>query len=151
MRSLGYLLGVVLLAGCAKEKPAPQASAPPPPPPPAAINLADVAGNWTVKIMPEASDSVVTTYTAHATAADTGWTITLPNRKPLAVTITTSGDSIMMTTPVFESVLRKNVKVFTQGSMHLVGGKLVGTTTAHYATTKPDSVVHLRLEGTKAP
>ncbi len=152
MRPLRYLLGIALLAACAKEKPAATPALPPPPPPaPAPINLADVAGNWTFKVMPEASDSVLTTYTAHATAADTGWTMTLPKRKPIALKITASGDSILMTTPVFESVLRKNVKVFTQGALHLVGGKLVGTTTAHYTTTKPDSVVHLRFEGTKAP
>jgi hypothetical protein len=30
-------------------------------------------------------------------------------------------------------------------------GKLVGTTTAHYVTTGPDSVIRLRTEGTKAP
>jgi hypothetical protein len=51
----------------------------------------------------------------------------------------------------YESVLRKGVKVTTQGVMHLTGGKLVGNTTAHYATTKPDSVAHLRMEGTRNP
>ena len=152
MRSLTYVLGVAVLAGCAKEKPAPEPPAPlPPPPAPAPINLADVAGNWTVKAMPETGDSVLVTYTMHATAADTGWTITFPGRKPMAVQVMTMGDSIMTTMAAYPSVLRKGQKVSTQGVMHLKDGKLMGTTTAHYATTKADSVAHLRMEGTKAP
>lgn len=151
MRSLTYVLGVALLAGCAKEKPAPEPAPLPPPPAPAPINLADVAGNWTVKAMPESSDSVLLTYTLHATAADTGWTMTLPGRKPMAVQVMTMGDSIMTTVPTYESALRKGQKVSTNGVMHLTGGKLMGNTVAHYQTTKPDSVVHLRMEGTKNP
>ena len=151
MRPLTYVLGVALLAGCAKEKPAPEPAPLPPPPAPAPINLADVAGNWTVKSMPETGDSVLLTYSMHATTADTGWTITFQGRKPMAVQIMTMGDSIMTTVPVFESVLRKGAKVSTNGVLHLKGGKLVGTNIAHYVTTKPDSVVRLRMEGTKAP
>jgi hypothetical protein len=151
MRSLTYVLGVALLAGCAKEKPAPEPAPPAPPPAPAPINLADVAGDWTVKAMAETGDSVLVTYTLHATAADTGWMMTLPGRKPMAVQVMTMGDSIMTTVAPYESVLRKGVKVTTQGVMHLTGGKLVGNTTAHYATTKPDSVAHLRMEGTRNP
>lgn len=152
MRTLTLALGLALVAGCAKEKPADQAAPPPPPPAaPTPINLADVAGNWTVTVTPAASDSVLLTYKLHATAADTGWTITFPGRKPMAVQITTMGDSIMTTMPTYESVLRKHTKVSTDGVMHLVNGQLVGTTTAHYTTTKADSVVNLKMNGTKAP
>jgi len=152
MRTLIVALGLALVAGCAKEKPAVQAAPPPPPPAaPAPINLADVAGNWTVTVTPIASDSVLVTYTLHATAADTGWTVTFPGRKPMAVQITTMGDSIMTTMATFQSVLRKQTKVSTTGVVHLVNGQLVGTTTAHYTTTKADSVVTLRMNGTKAP
>ncbi|MHB1863170.1 MAG: hypothetical protein ACYCVL_09390 [Gemmatimonadaceae bacterium] len=151
MRSLTCALAVVLVAGCAKEKPATQSAPPPPPPAPAAINLADVAGNWTVKAMPATGDSVLLTYTLHATAADTGWTITFSGRKPMAVQVATMGDSVMVTAPAYESMLRKGTKVSTQGVMHLVNGTLTGTTTAHYVTTKADSVIHLRMEGTKMP
>ena len=150
MRSLTYVLGVALLAGCG-EKPAPEPAPLPPPPAPAAINLADVAGDWTVKTMPETSDSVLLTYVLHATAADTGWTITFPGRKPMAMQIMTMGDSIMTTVPPYESVLRKGEKVSTNGVLHLKDGKLVGTNVAHYQTTKPDSVRTLRSEGTKNP
>ncbi len=152
MRTLPLALGLALVAGCAKEKPAAEAAPPPPPPAaPAAINLADVAGDWTVTVMPAASDSVLVTYTLHATAADTGWTVTFKGRKPLAVQVTASGDSIMTTMAPFESVLRKHTKVSTDGVMRLVNGQLVGTTTAHYTTTKADSVATLRVSGTKSP
>lgn len=151
MRSLTYVLGVALLAGCAKEKPAPEPAPLPPPPAPAPINLADVAGDWSVKVMPETGDSVVLTYMMHATAADSGWTITFPTRKAMPVQIMTMGDSVMVTAGPYESALRKGQKVSTNGVLHLMGGKLMGTTTAHYQTTKPDSVTHLRMEGTKNP
>ncbi|MGA9837588.1 MAG: hypothetical protein WBQ26_09770 [Gemmatimonadaceae bacterium] len=144
-------LGMALLAGCAKEKPAVESAPPPPPAAPTPVNLADVAGNWSVTTMPETSDSVLVTYTMHATAADTGWTITFPGRKPMAIQIMAMGDSITTTVPTYQSVLRKATQVSTQGVMRLIDGKLVGTVTAHYATAKADSVVHMRTEGTRAP
>ena len=102
--------------------------------------------------MPETGDSVVLTYTMHATAADTGWTITFPGRKPMAVQIMTMGDSIMTcrrdrTRASCARARRSRL----MGSCTSRPGSLTGTTTAHYATTKPDSVTHLRMEGTKAP
>lgn len=153
MRKLTLALGLALLAACAKAKPAAEAAPPPPPPPaaPAPINLADVAGDWTFTVTPAVGDSVLLTYKLHATPADTGWTVTFPGRKPMALQITTAGDSIMTTMAPYESVLRRRTKVSTDGVLHLVNGKLVGTTTAHYVTTKADSVVHLRMDGTKTP
>lgn len=151
MRSLTYVLGAALLAGCAKEKPAPEPAPVAPPPAPAPINLADVAGNWTVNVMPATGDSVILTYVMHATAADTGWTITFPKRKAMPITVMAMADSLMFSAGPYESALRKGQKVSTVGYFHLNAGKLSGTTTAHYATTKPDSVAHLRMEGTKAP
>ena len=152
MRTLTFALGLALVAGCAKEKPAVQAAPPSPPPAaPAPINLADVAGDWTVTVTPAASDSVLVTYALHATAADTGWTVTFPGRKPMAVQITTMGDSIMTTMPAYESALRKGTKVSTDGVMHLRDDTLTGTAIAHYATTQPDSVVNLRMNGTRTP
>ena len=153
MRQLPLALGAALLVACTSApKPAPEPPAPPPAPPaPAPINLADVAGKWTVKNSPETGDTVLVTYSMTATGADTGWMVTLPNRKPMALKITTSGDSILTRLDQYESVLRKGVKVSTDGVLHLKDGKLVGMTVAHYATTKPDSVMRLRSEGTRTP
>lgn len=150
MRRLVLVLSASLLAACAKKE------APPPPPPPMAppapapINLASVAGTWTVKVMPATGDSTLLTYTMMATADTSGWIINLPNRKPMPMHVMVSGDSVMVAVASYESVLRKGQKVTTSGVIRLVGDKLVGTTVAHYAKG-PDSVVTLRTEGTRIP
>jgi hypothetical protein len=151
MRRLVLVLSASLLAACAKK----EAPAPPPPPPmappaPAPINLASVAGTWTVRVMPATGDSTLLTYTMVATADTTGWIINLPKRKPMPVHVMVSGDSVMVAVAEYESVLRKGQRVSTTGAVHLVGDKLVGTTIAHYAKGA-DSVVTLRTEGTRMP
>ena len=101
--------------------------------------------------MAEGSDSVLVTYTMAAAGTAEGWTITLPNRPTIALTVVASGDSITTSTGSFESVLRKGVQVQTTGVMRMVDGKLVGTTIAHYTNAGADSVLRLRVEGTKNP
>jgi hypothetical protein len=112
--------------------------------------MADVAGTWAFKTMAVGNDSVLVTYTIKATAADTGWIIMFPNRKPMPVHVVISGDSIIDDVAPYESVLRKGVKVSTNGVLHLKDGKLTGMTTAHYSAG-PDTVRMLRTEGTKRP
>ena len=147
MRRLILGLGAALLAGCAK----PEAPPAEPPAAPPAINLADVAGTWTVQSKVEGSDSVLVTTTITATATTEGWTITLPGRNPIPMAVTVSGDSVMTSAGPYESAVRKGVQVSTNGVMRLVDGKLIGTTVAHYSVTTADSVVRLRTEGTKNP
>jgi hypothetical protein len=150
MKRFALIVSATLFAGCAKtDKPAADV-APPPPPAPAPINMADMAGTWTVKTMAAGSDSLLLTYTMKATAADTGWMIMLPNRKPMALKVMVSGDSITTDVGPYESVLRKGVKVSTHGVIRLKDGKLTGMTVAHYSAG-PDSVRNLRTEGTKKP
>jgi hypothetical protein len=152
MRRLSLLLAAVLLAACAKKEPAPEATKTPAAPvAPAPIDLATVAGTWSFKVMPATGDSVLTTYILVATANTTGWTMYLPKRDPLTLQVMVMGDSIMATSPAYESVLRKSVKVFTTSVFHLVDDKLVGHTMAHYTVKGTDSVVALRSEGVKAP
>lgn len=142
----------LLLAACAKPEPAPmKEEAPPPPPPPAPLTPADVAGKWAMKTMGATSDSVLVSYELVATATDSGWIFNFPGRKPVPVTVTTTGgDSILTAAGPYESVLRKGQKVTTNSVMRLKDGKLVGTATAHYSGG-PDSVVMLRSEGTRMP
>lgn len=151
MRRLALLLSAAVLVGCSKKEPepAPPAAEPVAPPAPAPIDLNAVAGTWEMKTMPAAGDSVLTTFTLVATADTAGWVMTLPKRKPVALKITVSGDSVMSEAPQYESVLRKGVKVTTTSVFHLVGDKLMGTTTARYVTSGADSVVMLRSEGMK--
>jgi hypothetical protein len=115
------------------------------------LSLSDVAGKWTVRAMNEAGDSTLVTYVLNATPNPSGWTIKFPNRPPIAVHVAVSGDSIITDAGPYPSVLRKGVQVTTHGVSRLRGGKLVGTTVAHYTTSGPDSVRRVRTEGTRAP
>ena len=156
MRRFTAVLAIAALSACQKaEKPAEQPAAAPAPAPapamPAPINLADVAGKWTVKTMPMDKDTVIVTYTLMATADTNGWTVTFPGRKPIAMKVSASGDSVMTWVGPYESMLRKGKMVTTNGAFHIVGGKLVGHQMAHYAVKTADSVLALRSEGEKTP
>ncbi|HEY0529055.1 MAG TPA: hypothetical protein VGD02_09515, partial [Gemmatimonadaceae bacterium] len=63
---------------------------------------------------------------------------------------TVTGDSVQISAGPYESVRRKGVQVTTDGYMRLSNGKLVGSTTAHYAVKTADSVLVLTTEGTRA-
>jgi hypothetical protein len=154
---------VLLFAGCAKKDEAvkdsaagaaatPAPAAAPAPAPAPALSLADVAGKWQVRSVPETgTDTSATTYVLTATADTTGWMITFPSGLKVPVHVTLSGDSVIEKTGTFASQRRKGVKVMTEGSFKLQNGKLVGTTTAHYAKAGADSVLRLHTEGTKTP
>lgn len=125
------------------------AAAPAPAP---ALSLADVAGKWQMEAKPDSGkDTSTTKYVLTATADTTGWMITFPSGLKVPVQVSVSGDSIVERTGTFSSQRRKGVKVMTEGSLKLQGGKLVGTTIAHYSKPGPDSVLHLHTEGTKMP
>jgi len=118
---------------------------------PAPINLADVAGKWNVRAVPTAGpDTSATTYVLNATANTSGWTITFPGRKPMAVTVKTDADSIMIDAGPYPSVRRKGVTVTTNAVTRLQGGSLVGTSTAHFRVKTADSVMTLTQTGTRA-
>lgn len=151
----------LLLAGCAKSDQAAKdstaaASAMPAPAavpaPTPALALSDVAGKWQVRSVPESgSDTSSTNYVLTATADTAGWVITFPSGVKVPLHVTVSGDSVIEKTGMFASQRRKGMKVMTEASMKLQGGKLVGTTVAHYSKAGPDSVLRLRTEGTKIP
>jgi hypothetical protein len=88
-----------------------------------------------------------------ATGDTSGRVFNFPKRKPVPLrVIVVDGDSIVTEAGPFQSVLRKGAKVTVSHSVYrLQDGKLVGATTAHYATSGPDSVAHLRFEATRAP
>jgi hypothetical protein len=155
MRRLVLCCCAIALVGCnkPKEEPAaePPAAAPETPAAPAPIALADIAGKWNVRTMAESGDSTLVTYELVASSDTSGWSLNFPKRKPVPMhVVAVAGDSIVTEAGPFESVLRKGVKVTVQSVNRLQDGKLVGTSTAHYATSGPDSVRNLRFEGTRA-
>ncbi len=158
--SIAICLCAAVLAGCAKKDEAAvdtssmmasSTTTNTMPAAPAPVNLADVAGKWNEVAKPESGkDTTATTFVLTATADTTGWTITFPGKAPIATQVQLSGDSVIVSAGPYDSVRRKGTKVTTESSFRLQDGKLVGTTTAHYKTTKADSVLKLKNEGTRA-
>ena len=148
-------VALTLVVACAKNDKAAAdsaaaAAAPPPSAGPAPVKLADFAGKWQMRSIPTSGkDTTPTTYTLMA-SADSMWDITFASGQKIQVHATASGDSVMLKSSVYPSQRRKGVKVMTEGSARMQGGKMVGMTTAHYQGQK-DSVLVLRVEGTKIP
>jgi hypothetical protein len=157
MRRLCLWCCIAVLVGCQKPKeqpaadttaamaPAPEAAAPAP------LSLADLAGKWNMRTMPEDKDTTLVAYQLVAGADSSGWVFNFPKRKPVPVRVQASGDSLITEAGPYESLLRKGVQVTTNSVLRLKDGKLTGTTIAHYKTTGPDTVRQLRVEGTRAP
>jgi hypothetical protein len=123
-----------------------------PAPAPAGISLADVAGTWKIHSTMEGNEKVTVDYNLVATADRSGWTVNFPNRDPIpARVVAVDGDSIVTESGPFESVIRKGVQVNSRVVVRLQDGKLVGTTTARYQVSGPDTVARLKLEGTRVP
>jgi hypothetical protein len=153
----------LLIASCAKSDQvakdsaagtaaAPAATPAPTPAPAPMLSLADVAGKWQMRSVPESgTDTSATTYVMTATADTTGWMINFPSGVKVPVHVMVSGDSLVQKTATFASQRRKGVKVSTDGVFRLQNGKLVGTTIAHYTKASADSVLRLHTEGTKVP
>jgi hypothetical protein len=156
MRRLVAVCCAAAVVGCAKSDQGAvdtsAAATPAPAPAPKTIALADVAGKWNVKGTNEAGDSTVVTYVFTATGDTSGWSITFPNRRPVPVhVVAVAGDSIVIASGPYESVLRKGVQVTTTGPIRMQDGKLLGNITARYKTKRADSVRIIRTEGVRAP
>jgi hypothetical protein len=116
------------------------------------ISLADVAGRWNVEARGEASDSVLVRYVMNATADTTGWTLTFPDRPPVPVRILgVEGDSIRIASGPYQSVLRPGVNVSTIGVLRMHGGMLMGSSVATYSGGGADSILRVRVQGSRAP
>lgn len=154
MSRAALLLVLPIVFGCSKkDEPAADTSAMAPAAPAAAATPApmNVAGKWTMQVMPADKDTTVLRYTLDATNDKTGWKMTLPGRQAMDIRILSmDNDSIVSENGPYSSALRKNVMVNTHSNMHMEGDKLVGTTIAHYSTKGPDSVLNLRTTGTRS-
>jgi hypothetical protein len=116
------------------------------------LSFASVKGKWNVRSTPTTgTDTSVSTYVIDATGDSTKWTAKYSNGLVVPLHVTIAGDSLVATTGAHKSLRRKGVEVTTNGSYRLVDGKLVGTSTAHYKTKGADSVLVLRVEGTRVP
>lgn len=163
MRTLDLLVSfscAAALIGCqpsqdraAADKAADTAAATPAMPvTPGPVSLADVAGKWDVRVMPETGDSTLLQFQITATADTAGWTFTFPGQKPLpARVVAVGGDSFVTEAGPYESPIRKGVRVRTRGVWRPQDEKLVGSTVARYETSGPDTVLRVRAEATRRP
>lgn len=116
------------------------------------LSLADVAGRWTVNAVPEVGDPKVTTLTLTATPDTAGWVIAYPpNPKPVPGRVLgVAGDSVVIEWGPYLSARRAGLRAMSHDVYRLIDGRLVGYSLSHYVTA-PDSVIRLRLEGTRLP
>jgi hypothetical protein len=129
------------------------ASAPAPAAEPGQSSLAGVAGRWQMRAIPDSgtSDTSATEYVLTATSDTSGWTMTYPGRPPVPVRVTLAGSRFITEAGPYESGRRKGVQVTSSGVLRLEGGKLVGTRVGRYTTRGADSVIRVRVEGTRLP
>ena len=130
MRLVPALLTLALLAACgpAAEEEAAQ---------PAGPTLADFAGTWqNSATLDGVADPVPSTLTGSADGSN--WTMTLEGREDIAVTASLEGDSLIVQTEEYESVLRAGVMVTVRTATVLQDGMLMGTLVATYNT--PDGM-----------
>ncbi|HMA40502.1 MAG TPA: ABC transporter substrate-binding protein [Gemmatimonadales bacterium] len=118
----------------------------------ATLSLADVAGRWNVRAVPETGQAVATWFVLNASADTTGWTVRYaPNREPIPVrVIAVAGDSLVLESAPYLSARRPGLKAVSRDVYRLVGSRLVGYSVGRYLTS-PEVVLRLRLEGTPAP
>ena len=117
------------------------------------LMIADVTGKWNVKATPEWNSPLITHLVLTATRDPANWTITYgSNPKPIPVRgVMFSGDSLVFDWGPYNSARRAGMKAVSHDTYRLRDGKLVGRSVSHYLGTLADSVVRLRLEGTRAP
>jgi len=148
MRSVSLaLIGLLLACGQAGKAPIADSTAVAIAPP-ATVDLASLAGTWTLRTTPDGQDTVITSEIV-TTGTTEGWTMTMSGRDPVPVRVRVDGDSIMTETGPFPSVLRKGATVTTSAVYHVQDGKLVGTLVARYAGAAGDSVLTGRQEATR--
>ena len=116
------------------------------------LSLADMAGRWNMRAVPETGDTTPTLFVLTATADTSGWSITFPDRAPEPTRVlAVGGDSLVLETGPYESARRAGVRTTTTTTLRMMGDSVAGTSVARYQTTGADSVLRLRSSGTRAP
>lgn len=146
MRFTPAVLVAALLIACAPAEEAPEAVETPPAP--AGPTLADFAGTWQNSAMLEGQTAPVISTTA-GTAAGNDWTMTFEGRAPVTVVPSIVGDSLIIVSSEYESVLRPGVMVTVRTASVMQNGALVGNLVSTYRTAQGDEVVRGTMTGTR--
>ena len=110
----------------------------------------NVAGTWSVSVMPEDRDTTLLLFMLNATNEATGWTMTLPNREPMEVKVVSMDhDSIVFENGPFPSAIQKGVMVRQRSTVRLEGDTIRGRTIARYDVKGADSLRVLRTQAVR--
>jgi hypothetical protein len=148
MRSISLLLAIALLAACAPKEEQPTAEVAPPAT--QAAPYAAYEGSWSSTSMVDGTADPVAG-TMMLTGDGVGSTMSLPDRPNIPITLSMSGDSLVVTTAEYESVLRKGVMVTTRVASVMDGAMLKGSLEATYQTPNGPLVVKGTSESKRAP
>lgn len=114
----------------------------------AAPTVADFAGTWDAQAMLEGSPDPVSV-TLEGSADGSNWMMMLQDRDPIAARTSMSGDSLILVSEPYESVLREGVTVTVRTAAVMQDGGLVGKIVATYQTPDGDEVVNGTIEGSR--
>jgi hypothetical protein len=144
MRIPATLLIVAVVFACAPaDQPAEEQAEQPSGP-----TLADFAGTWnSMTVLEGVEDPIPSTIAGSADGSD--WTLTLEGRPGIAAHATVVGDSLIVETDEYESILREGVMVTVRTASVLQDGMLVGNVVATYNTPEGDEIVNGSIEGTR--
>jgi hypothetical protein len=113
------------------------------------VSLQDFAGRWNTRSTDERGN-VIGEAVLSATADSSGWTLTFPKQKPIPMrVIAVGGDSVITEAGPYSSSRLKGAQIRTRAVNRIQDGKLVASLEAHYTLAGRDSVLHLRVEGTR--
>ena len=115
------------------------------------ISLSDFAGKWKTRATDE-KGTLMGEADLLATADTTGWTLTFPKQKPIPVrVVAVGGDSVVTEAGPYPSTRVKGAQITSRAVNRLQGGKLVAALEARTTVGGRDSVLQLRVEGTREP
>lgn len=142
MRIPATLLTLLMLAACGGgEEGAPEM------PEATGPMIADFAGTWqTMSTLEGTPDPVPSTLTGSADGSE--WTMTLEGRDPVPLTASIVGDSLVLVSDPYESVLRDGVTVSVRTAGVMQDGRMIGTLVATYQTPEGEQVVRGTFEST---
>lgn len=143
-----FVAALALVIGCGPGEPAADT--------PAArgLTVSDLVGTWEGEVRAEGSDSPVAYVELLATPREDGWSFTVASAANPALSTTSparvtsiGGDSVVVETDPFASVLREGEQVSTHSVYRLEGDRLVGVVHATYPQTGETTV--LRAEAAR--
>jgi hypothetical protein len=138
------LTAVLALAACGAKEPPPE---PPPPPPPPTFT--DFAGHWNVvSHLDGVADSVPSVLTSRPDGG--GWMLNLEGRDSIPMRGSMSGDSLVLLSEPYQSVVRERVTVQVRTASVLVNGAMQGRLVATYNYPDSQQVVTGTITGSRA-